>query len=192
MADDSLVRLTVEDFVDRLASRSPTPGGGSVAALVGVLAAGLGRMAAALTLGKPKFADVEPNVRAIATRLERADAMLRRLVDEDAAAYGVLSAALKQNPDDPTRRVKVQEAAALAGSVPLETVAFIAQVHSELQRLRGSANPALRSDVDAGIHLTHGAMLAAAANVRANLPLMSSHDAERVERQLDALLEPLR
>ena len=55
----SLVKLTVQDFVEQLASASPTPGGGSASAFVGAVAAGLVEMACNLTIGREKFRDVE-------------------------------------------------------------------------------------------------------------------------------------
>ncbi|MCH8804981.1 MAG: cyclodeaminase/cyclohydrolase family protein [Planctomycetes bacterium] len=73
METASLSELRVGEFLDRLASDRPTPGGGSVAALVGASGAALGRMAAALTLGKPRFADVAERVAHCARRLERID-----------------------------------------------------------------------------------------------------------------------
>jgi len=86
MPTASLLQLSLAEFLDRLASDTPTPGGGSVAALTGALAASLGKMVCAFTLGRPKFAAVEPEVRVLSDRLTRAGSMLRALVDEDAAA----------------------------------------------------------------------------------------------------------
>ena len=188
MESKPLLKLSLAEFLDRLASSAPTPGGGSVAALTGALAAALGQMAAALTIGRPQSAAVEPQVRTLADRLQRAEQMLRELIGEDAAAYGVLSAALKLDKSDPQRRARISAAAGLAGTVPLETAALSASVLADLERLRAVANPRLCSDVDAGAHLARAALHAAAANVRANLPLMEAPDAEHVGRELDALL----
>lgn len=188
MEDESLTKLPIDEFLKRLASDAPTPGGGSVAALTGALAAALGQMVSALTVGRPRFAAVESQVRAVADRLSRARDMLCKLVDEDAAAYGVLRAAFKLDKHDPQRAEQVQRAAGLAGSVPLETVAVSATVFSDLKHLRKLGNPLLRPDVEAGIHHAQAAMHAAAANVRANLPLMSTREADHIDKQLEALL----
>ena len=59
---------TVGDFLDRVAEATPTPGGGSVAALAGALAAALVQMVAGLTVGKKKYAEVEPEMRRRASR----------------------------------------------------------------------------------------------------------------------------
>jgi formiminotetrahydrofolate cyclodeaminase len=183
----SLSQMKIDEFLDRLASQAPTPGGGSVAALTGALAAGLGHMACALTLGKPKFAAVEPQLRLFAQRLARAGANLRELIDEDAAAYELLRAALSLDKGDPQRPERVQAAAWVAGTVPLETAEFCARVLDTVQELQAIGNPLLRSDMQAATHLAKAAILAAVANVRANLPLMSAESAQFIEKQLASL-----
>jgi len=189
MAESPLVSRSIEEFLDRLASDAPTPGGGAVAALTGALAASLGRMVCGLTTGRKKFADVEPQVKQIASRLTRAAEMLKRLIDEDAAAYAELSAVFKLDKSDPNRKARLVETAALAAAVPLETAAVSRQVLSDLRRLEPIANPNLRSDVEAGMHVAQAAMHAAAANVRVNLSLLPKEQAEKVTKELDQLLD---
>jgi len=188
MEPETFVQRSLADFLDRVGSDQPTPGGGSVAALTGALAASLGRKVTALTLGKPAFAAVESQVQTIANRLLRAQQALCALIDEDAAAYGQLHAALRLHRADPQRAEQVAGAARLAASVPLETATLAAAVLADLSRLRDIGNPRLRSDVDAAQHLAHAALQAAAANVRANLPLMSAENQRLVAEQLDRLV----
>jgi len=145
-------------------------------------------MVCALTVGKPKFAAAEPELRPLATRLARAVAMLRQLTEEDAAAYAELSAALRLERSDPNRRQRVAEAATVAAAVPLETTAVARQVWSDLRRLEALGNPNLRPDVLAALELARAAGWAAAENVRANLPLLPEDQAERVSRELEQLL----
>jgi formiminotetrahydrofolate cyclodeaminase len=185
---DSFGKWTIDTFLERLASADPTPGGGSVAALSGALAAALGQMAAALTVGKPKFAAVEEPVRATAARLARAGQMLRRLMDEDAAAYAEVHAAFQMDKADPQRSERVRQAATLAAEVPLETATIAYRVQQELIALREIANPNLKADMTAGVHLARAATHAAAANVRANLPLVDPAAAAELEQQLEPLL----
>ncbi len=188
MPESPLVRLSIEEFLDRLASDAPTPGGGAVAALTGALAASLGRMACGLTTGKKKFAEVEQQINQIASRLTRAALMLSRLIDEDAAAYAELRAAFKIDKSDPTRKERLTETARLAAAVPLETVAISRQVLGDLRRLEAIGNPNLRPDVEAGMHLAQAGMHAAAANVRVNLSLLPEKQAHEVAQELDKLL----
>jgi formiminotetrahydrofolate cyclodeaminase len=188
MAEPSLVDVSVAEFLGRLSSDAPSPGGGAVAALTGALSASLGQMVCALTIGKPKFAEVEPQVKQIASRLNRAGLMLTRLIDEDADAYGELSAALKLDRSDPQRKERLAQTAGLAAAVPLETVAVSRQVLGDLRRLEPVGNPNLRSDVEAAIHLARAAMHAAAANVRVNLPLLPSEQSQTVNSEVDRML----
>jgi formiminotetrahydrofolate cyclodeaminase len=188
MSAAAFATMPIGGFLDRLASDCPTPGGGSVAALTGALAASLGHMTCALTIGKPKFADVEGRVRQIAGRLERVDRMFRRLMDEDAAAYRELSTAFKLEKADPLRRARIQQAAGLAASVPFATVAAAHQMLQDLETLASIGNPNLKSDIEAATHLTHAAMHAAAANVRANLPFMDAEEARQIGGDLATLL----
>ena len=187
MANDGLLNLSLSNMLDRLASEEPTPGGGSVAALVAALAAGLGEMSCAYTVGRPKFAAVEAQVRDIATHLARAGQMLRRLINEDSEAYGDLAAAFILPKDDPDRRGRIQGASSVAAGVPFQTATLSRQVHADLRRLLDLANPRLKSDVEAGISLAEAAFKAAVANVRINLPYMRTGDAECMERELRRL-----
>lgn len=180
-------QLSINEFLHRLASAAPTPGGGSVAALTGSLATGLGRMACALTIDKPKFSAVKEQVGETAQRLERAGQMLNRLMDEAAAAYDELRTAFKLDKSNPERSRRIRQAATLAAEVPLETAALAQRVLRDLEGLAMVANPNLKSDLEAGQYLARAAVQAAAANVRANLALMDKQAADEVARQLNQL-----
>lgn len=188
MTAPALAQLPVVEFLDRLASSAPTPGGGSAAALGGAVAAALGRMVCALTLGKAKFAAVEEQVRDLAARLEKALAMFQRLMDEDAAAYGELSAAFKLPKDDPSRAPRVAQAAAVAAAVPLQIAALARKTYADLKQLETLGNPNLHSDVVAGLHFAEASLRAAAANVRVNLPFLPPPEAQRMEKELNWLV----
>lgn len=191
MEPSLLTRLTIGEFLDQLAATAPTPGGGAAAALAGALAAGLMRMVAGYTLGRAKFADVAAQIEPLAARAARAGDALRELIDEDAAAYAVLADALKLPKDAPSRAERVEKAALLAGCVPLETATLSARVLEDAAALGAICNPMLRSDAHAAQHLARAAVRSAAANVEANLPLMSESDRARVEPALRQLLARL-
>lgn len=188
MSQQSFSAMPLGDFLDRLASAEPTPGGGAVAALAGTLAAGLGCMAGALTTSKQKFADVHAQVSEIAARLQRSQRLLAALMDEDAQAYQALSDAMKRPKDDPSRTATLAEAAMTAAATPLQIVAISRKVRMDLARLVTIANPNLRSDVEVALHMTRAAMHGAAIMVRVNLPLIATGRAEQVERELNELL----
>lgn len=190
MASDerSLLDWSLREFLDQLGAPTPTPGGGSVAALVASLSAGLGQMAVQFTVGRPKFAAVEARVRELGERLRGSDHMLRRLMIEDSAAYVRLLETLRMDKQDSGRAAAVQGAASTAATVPLEIAAVSKRILGDLKALAAVANPNLRSDVEAGLHLASAALAAAAANTRVNLPYMERAAATRVEEELAALV----
>ncbi len=180
--------LSIGAFLGALASNSPTPGGGAAAALCGGLAAALGRMVAAYTIGRPKFADVQAEVAALDAELGRAAALLATLMEEDASAYANLGAAMKLDRGDPARAARIQEAALIAGAVPLETLAICARVLRLAERLAATGNPMLRSDAHCAMHFARAAGRAAAENVRVNLPMIEAGQRSLYETQLSQLL----
>src|SRR6476619_1084380 len=86
---------SLSEFVGSVASPSPTPGGGSVAAHAGALAAALAQMVAGLTIGKKKYAAVDTEMRELAVRAAGLGNQLAGLVARDASAYAVVAAAYK-------------------------------------------------------------------------------------------------
>ena len=161
------------DFVHAVAAPTPVPGGGSVAAHVGALAAALAQMVAGLTAGRKKFADVEPEMRAASERAAALRARLSELVQLDADAYAAVSAAYKLPKDTPERQVQRDAAitAALIGAseVPLETARACADVAALAELVATRGNPNAISDAAVSALLAHAASRGAACNVRVNV-----------------------
>lgn len=185
---DELANLRITDFLARLASDAPTPGGGSVAALAGAMAAALGRMVCGLTMGRPRFAAVEAEVRALAERFERAQRLLAALVDEDAAAYGQLNGAFKLRREETDRAERIRQAAVLAAEVPLQTASMCHRLLGDLGQLAAIANPNLKWDVKVAEQVARAGLHAAATNVEANLPWTGEEAARALREQLEPLL----
>lgn len=164
------VDLPIRRFLDDTASDQPTPGGGSVAALVAALAGATGRMAVSYTLGRDRYSGVQADVRVVAGRLAKAQAMAEELVAEDMVAFEALQAAMRGKTDPPVS--SSEKAAALVGAigVPFEVVTVAAAILGELDQLKDIANPHLLSDVGVAAELAMAAVRAAAINVRINLP----------------------
>ena len=80
---ETLAKLSMQEFADRLASKAPSPGGGAVAAVTAAHAAALGCMVLAYTLGKPKFAAHENENQVALQSLQRAQIKALALADED-------------------------------------------------------------------------------------------------------------
>jgi formiminotetrahydrofolate cyclodeaminase len=164
--------LTLAAFLDRLADRTPTPGGGGAAALAGALAAALARMVGAYSVDKQPDEHTQDAVRRSNEQLAQADAMLRRLMTEDAAAYASLSAALRarrQGRDDPAGRAR---AVALALAVPLEMAAVAGNALAVMEELLPHAKPSLQSDLGVAAVLADACARAAAYSVRVNVSLL--------------------
>ena len=123
MADGGLATLSVDEYLRRLASGDPTPGGGSASALAGALGAALVSMVCNLTIGRERYADFEADARQIQAESEALLERLQRGIDEDAAAYdGVMAAyRLPRGSDDEraARSTAIQEATHTAAVGPL-------------------------------------------------------------------------
>src|SRR5512141_1483121 len=119
---------TAGEFLKAIASSDPVPGGGSVSAYAGALAAALTRMVAGLTIGKKKYVAVEPEMTVVAANADNLSLALLNLVERDADAYALVSAAYKM-PKEPAdkRNEAITKALLGAAEVPLETARLCAQ-----------------------------------------------------------------
>ncbi len=187
----SLLSRPLAEFLDRVDARTPTPGGGSVAALVGALAAALGRMVARYTLGNPNYAEHEPAMRAWLDELGRARDAFCALIAEDMAAYERYAAAAKGAGADAAR--EKSRALATATAVPMEIVAVAAAVAARMDEMKDRCNRFLLSDLVVGAILCEAAASAAAANVRVNLARFEDRaEADRLAADLRKMVEHVR
>ncbi len=164
---------TLDGWIEELAGASPVPGGGSAAALAGTLAGALVAMVARLTIGRKAYAAAEPRARDILAEADTLRGELRRLVDEDAAAYALVSEAHKAPKDDPTRVERIDAALLGAARTPLE-VAHRAERLITLAREIGTiGNKNAGSDAQVAETLGRAALAGAVENVRVNVAALS-------------------
>ncbi len=167
---------SIAAFLDALASRTPTPGGGAAACLTGAVAASLAGMVVAYTLGRK---DAEPNrdrLEDAARRFEAARVVLLRLADEDAEAYGALAPLLRLPESDPKRQADLPDALEAAIAAPRAAMAACSNVLRLLEAVEPISNRNLRSDLAIAAALSASAARAAAWNVSINLPLVADTD----------------
>ena len=128
-----LTQLSCEDFLSRLASKAPAPGGGGAAALVGAAGVALGNMVGNLTTGKKKYSAVEEEILALNARAETLCKRLEALVQADADAFTPLAAAYglpRETPEQQARKAAVlAEALDGACAVPLDIMDEIGRAH---------------------------------------------------------------
>lgn len=167
------VEQSVARWLDALAGSTPTPGGGSVAALAGALAAGLVSMTANLTVGREKFAAVETEMRRVLAEAEAARARLTALIGEDQAAYEAVAAAYRRPRGDAAqkaaRTAAIQQALRLATDVPLAIAEQCQHVLALAEPAVRLGNPTLASDAAVAAHLGLAALEGVLLNAEANL-----------------------
>jgi glutamate formiminotransferase / formiminotetrahydrofolate cyclodeaminase len=160
---------SLQVFSDRLAARTPTPGGGAGAAAAGALGTALGEMVVAYAM-RPDQPD--PGLVAAHGRLGVARARFLTAVVDDSAAYEALRSARrhrKEHAEDLAAGDAVREALRHASEVPLGVAMLATEVLRELAAVAGKSRPALASDLVTAQALLRAAREGALANVEANL-----------------------
>ena len=167
---------TIRDFSMALSSDSPTPGGGSVAALNGSLAASLLCMVCNLTRGKERFRAVEAEVITLLAEAEKARDRFSQLMDEDASAFdGVIAAYRMSKESDEERgrrKAAIQKGLKRAAQVPLETAKLGITTLELAEHLAGIGNPHAITDVGVAALLAEGAVWGSLLNVEVNARLL--------------------
>lgn len=183
----------INEFISSVAAATPTPGGGSVAALAGSLAAALGEMMAGLTEGRQKFASAEPQVREIHEKLINLRKILQSLVLEDPAAFQLLLDAIrlpkKTDAEKSIRETAMEYATKQATLTPLRTARAVSEVLEYHRILAEIGNPNARCDLAVGALLAFAALKGMQYNIFANTAgLKDSLFAEHARTEITDLL----
>lgn len=175
-----LVQKTVQDFLEELASDSPAPGGGSVAALCGALGAALVAMVCRLTVEKPKYADVSEELRETMRQAETLRQTFTRLVEQDTEAFQAVMSAFrmpKESDEQKAARSKaIQEATRIATEVPLEVHNRTVDLIQLAQQAAEKGNVNSISDAGVAAGMARAAADGAAMNVQINLGGLKDQD----------------
>jgi len=170
---------TLDGWLEDLAGPAPVPGGGSAAALAGALAGALVAMVARLTIGRKAYAGVEGRAREILAEADALRAQLRRLVDDDAAAYTRVGEAYKTPKDAPGRTTAVDAALVGAAETPLAMARGAVRLIGLAGEIGGIGNKNARSDAKVADSLARAALAGAVENVRINVASLSDPGAGR-------------
>jgi len=195
--DSRLTDLPVEDFLARLATDDPVPGGGSASALAGAMAAALVHMVVELTTGRPAAAEHEERLTEIRLAAAGIQSELLSLAHADAVAYASVVTARRlpkeTDGDREARRVQLDAAVREATRTPLSIARRAAEVLALAEELAPIGNRNAVSDVGVAGLLAGAAIRGAAMNVEINLPSLPEDEPLRAEarRELDALVSGL-
>ncbi|MBN2857889.1 MAG: glutamate formimidoyltransferase [Candidatus Delongbacteria bacterium] len=173
-----LVDMTITEFNDMLSSDAPAPGGGSVAALCGTLAASLGAMVMNLTYDKKGYKHLNSEVNETAKDLQNRKNELNSLIDADTDAFNVLMDALgmkskAKKSDDPSE-IEIAEkvyydATVLATDIPLKVMKKIIDLAPIIKRVAETGNTNAASDAGVAALLINAGVKGAGLNVKINL-----------------------
>ncbi len=166
----------VESFLKEVASSSPTPGGGSVAAVTGATAASLVEMVANLTIGKKGYEKVEKEMEAVAKEVSKLGKNLLVLADKDAEAFEMVMKAYKMKKEDTKREGAIQKAFKNAAEIPAETANLSKKVFMLAKKAEKIGNKNANSDAKVAMHLATAAIASAVENVKINLPYIKDKD----------------
>ena len=191
----NLQDLAVKEFIDKVTGNDPVPGGGSVSALNGSLAASLAAMVANLTVGRKKYAEVNDEMEELSARLTGLSAQLLNDVDRDAEAYDRVFAAFKlpkeTNEEKAVRTEAIQRETKYAAQVPMEVARTAHAMLPLIDTVARKGNSNAVTDACVAMMCARTAVLGALLNVRINLTSITdeafvkemSAEAERLERE---------
>ncbi|MCR5066807.1 MAG: cyclodeaminase/cyclohydrolase family protein [Erysipelotrichaceae bacterium] len=183
-----MLENTLSEFSEALASREPVPGGGGASALAGSLAASLACMVGNLTVGKPKYADSEAEMKQLIARAEQLRVELLEGIEKDAEAFYPLSQAYSLNKDYVGRRDILESCLANAAHAPTEILKKTAEVIDVLQAMLPISSKLVISDIGTAAVLAEGCLKGAAVNVKVNTTLMQNRE---IAESLDQAVEQL-
>lgn len=183
-----------QDFINELASKAPTPGGGGASAYCGALATALASMVGNLTVGKKTYAAVEDEVKEALIQLEEQRNKFVELIDKDEQAFEPLSRAYRlprATSEELAHKNKVmQQALVGATEVPLEIMEICAQVITTSKFLAHNGSRLALSDVGVAVLFAKAALKGASLNVYANASSMANEaQARSYIQQADCLIE---
>lgn len=173
-----LMDMTLRKYSDVLASNEPAPGGGSTAALSGLMGASLTMMVVNLSVGKKSYEALEEEIKQRfmkdSGKVQRLKEELTALVDEDTEAFNKFMEAMKLPKDTEeqkkVREEKMQQASIYALQIPLKTAEKCLEILRNQETIASYGNKNAVSDVGVGALMALAGLEGALLNVKINLP----------------------
>jgi len=185
--------LTINEFAKIVASDSPVPGGGSIAALCGALSAALSEMVANLTVTKKKYADSKEEMNAIINKASQLRDRLLNYIEEDSLAYKKVMEAYKlpkETEEEKCLRLeRIQEGLKVAASVPLEVAETSYEIFPLVEAVVLRGNSSSVTDALVGAMMARTGVLSAILNIRINLESIKDGEFVRVLKEKADILE---
>jgi formiminotetrahydrofolate cyclodeaminase len=180
-------------FIQALASKEPTPGGGGASALVGAIGVALGNMVGSLTLGKKKYTDVQEDIIALKAKADALTEELLELVVKDAEVFFPLSQAYgmpsSTDAEKTEKALVMQNALRQAVFVPIKIMRACCNAIDLHKEFAKKGTTIAISDVGCGVACCKAALLAASLNVFINTKSMTDRAcADEQNSQADAML----
>jgi len=189
-----LKELSVEEFIREVASSSPAPGGGSVAALAGAQGAGLLSMYCNLSQNREKLGEIVDMLQHSGEEARFLMNKLAEAIDEDTVAFNQVMEAYrlpKKSTEEKAERIMAIQAAALnAANVPMQTARGSLRVLSIVNEVASKGNPAAITDLGVANLQAMAGLTGACYNVRINLDMISDKNVlEKFKLETDEILK---
>ena len=172
--------MKINEYIEKLSSKSAVPGGGGTSALVGALGLALGQMVGSLTIGKEKFQDVEPEMLDIMKKSEELLEVFIHLIDMDPEAFEPLMQAYKlpqETPEEKEQRdAAIEKCLHDAAAVPIEVMYCCSQALDFIKVFAEKGNPQAISDAGCAAAMCKAALESAALNVYVNTRYMKDRE----------------
>ena len=182
--------MSLNNFLEKLASASPVPGGGGASALAGALGIALGNMVGSLTVGKKKYADVEAEIIALNEKADVLRKELLVLVEKDAEVFEPLSKAYSIPKDDPTRDAVMAEVLKQASEVPLNIMRKCCEALELIAVYAQKGSVIAISDAGCAAAMCRSALESAALNVYINTKSMKDRQlADAMNEEVSEMLD---
>jgi len=177
---EDYAKLSIDDFLNRVADRTPTPGGGGVTGLAGALSCAMARMVAAYSKRKDATSEDQAAIESVLTKLRRADEILRSLISQDAAVYEKMTSARKASEandrKDSDLEACYQRTVLEAVAVPMEMAAAASMAITEMDKFKDLASRYLLSDLAIAAVLARATARAARCTLWVNVAEITDGD----------------